>query len=816
MIRDIRNSLRLLVKQPSFSLVALAAIAIGIGSNTAMFSVVYGVLLKPLPFHEPDKLVVVLERNMESGSTRPVAPANFTDVRQSNHVFQDVGAAEMWSAALTGSDVPERITGLRMSASVFDVLGTKPLLGRVIRAEEETNGRHRVVVLSHRLWQRRFGGDPHITGRTVLLSGEPFEVIGVMPASFRFPPFWAPRAEMYVPLSWSDARRTSRTGQSLRLFARLRSGRTVPQAQAEMDTIAARLTAAYPDTNAKAGIWVAPLHEMVAGKVKPVLLVLFAAVGFVLLIACANVANLLLARSVGRRKEIAVRFALGAGRARVVRQLLTENLILSLAGGLIGLLLAYWGVAAIQAAFSDDRVQNQLQLPRLEEVGIQPEILFFTTAASLLTGLLFGLLPAWHAARSALSEDLKEGARSVQGTRGGARMRDLLVVGEVALTLMLLVGAALMARSFLRLIQIDPGFRPENKLTALVNVHGTSAGTGERQVAFYREMLGRLGALPGVKAAVAVNHLPLSGDTWSTNFVLDDRPFPAPGDEFNAVFRFISPGYFQAIGGRILRGREFADSDVNGTQPVAVINQNLANLYWPGQEAIGKRLRADDDGPWLTIVGVVSNIKQRDWANEPRPEIYMPYLQHPDFFANSWSSAMSIVLTTWGDPLSVRRALEETVWSMDRSIAVAEVLTLDEIVSDAVRQPRAYAALMGIFAVAALVLATVGLYGVISYAVAERTREMGVRAALGAAPADLLRLVAGKGMKLVVAGLLIGTACALSLSRLLSGILYGVKPTDAVSFALVLILISAVALIAICVPARRAMRLDPLTALRCE
>jgi predicted permease len=809
LLQDLRYALRTLAKYRLFAVVAIGALAIGIGVNTAIFSIVNGVLLRPLPFADPEELVAVLRKNTRaSGNDQmPVAPANYLDVKRQNRSFVSMGAAELGGGTLTGDGVPEAITGLRMTASVFEVLGTQPLLGRVFRVEEEEPGRHRVIVLTHRLWQRRFGADPSIVGRSITLSGEPFVVIGVMPAAFRFPPFWGTSAEMYIPLAFSQQRWNERGGNSLRLFARLIPGVTVAQAGADIDTIAVRLAASFPQTNTNVGFSIKPLHEIVVGKVRNALLTLLAAVGFVLLIACANVANLLVARSIARRTEIAVRTALGADRKRLVRQLLTESLLLSTIAGILGTILAAWTIDLLKTALGNS-------VPRLDHLAIDGGVLLFALGLSLVSGVLFGFAPALQTSRADVSSALKENARSVHG--GGSVLRRALVASEVALTVMLLAAAGLLTRSFVNMLQLNPGFRSDHLLTANVNLKGTSM-EGERQPNFYRTAVERIAALPGVASAAVVNHVPLAGDTWSDSFLLDDRPAPAPSETFSSVIRVSSPGYFRTMNTRILRGREFEPSDVNGTTFVAVINETMAKRYWPGMDPIGRRLRFGSDAPWLNIVGVVEDVLQREWTGDAGPQTYVCYSQVPaNGLTSFWSLAMTFVVRTTGDPNVLVKPMQEVVWSQDARIPFTAVATMDEVVSGAVRQPRVYAVLLGVFAFMALALATIGIYGVVAYSVAQRTQEMGVRMAVGASAPDLVRLVVGSGLKVVALGAAAGLIATLALSHVLSTLLFGLKPNDMMTLCGVALLIFSVAAAATYIPARRVSRIDPIAALRIE
>jgi putative ABC transport system permease protein len=807
--QDVRFALRMLATHRLFAVIAIGALAIGIGATTAIYSVVDGVLLRPLSFPGPDELVVVLRKNTRSAGNdqMPVAPANYRDAKQQNRSFTSMGAAEVTGATLSGDGPPEQIGGLRMTASVFEVLGTQPVLGRVFRADEEEPGRDRVIVLTHRLWQRRFGGEASVIGRTIRLSGESFQVIGVMPEDFRFPQFWATGAEMYIPLAFSPERWASRGGNSLRLFARLLPGVTISQARADLDTIAARLAASYPQSNTNVGFSVKPLHDVITGKVKPALLMLLGAVGFVLLIACANVASLLVTRGIRRRREIAVRTALGAGRRRIVRQLLTESMLLSILSGFLGVLLALWILDAIQMSLGDS-------LPRVKDIAVDAGALLFAIAASLVTGIVFGLAPALQASRADVNSALKENARSVHG--GGGQLRRMLVASEVALTVVLLVGAGLLTRSFVNMLDLDPGFRRDNLLTAHVNVTGTSVMEPARQTNFYRSTLESISALPGVTSAAAINHLPLAGDTWSNSFLLNDRPAPAPGERFSAVYRIISPGYFRTMKTRVLSGREFENTDVNADTPVAVINQAMAKRYWPATAPLSRRLRFGGDERWVSIVGVVENVLQHEFTGDPGAEIYLCYLQQPNHFGGPAGSAMTFVVRTAADPYGLVKPLQSIVWSQDARIPFTAVATMDEVVSHAVRQPRVYAVLLGLFAFVALLLATMGLYGVISYTVAQRTQEMGVRMAVGASAFDLIRLVVAGSLKVVAVGAVTGLLASLALSQFISTLLFGLKPNDLFTICGAAVLIFIVAAAAAYIPARRVSRIDPLVALRVE
>ncbi|HST53137.1 MAG TPA: ABC transporter permease [Pyrinomonadaceae bacterium] len=795
--QDVRYGFRMLLKSRSFTLVALVALALGIGANTAIFSVVNAVLLRPLPYRDPARLVTVLHDGW-----KPVAPANFLDWREQTRVFDSMAAAQVWGPSLTGHDEPEQLHALQLSANMFDVLGVSASLGRTFAEGEDQPGRDHVVVLSDGIWRRRFGGDRKIVGQQIMLDGEAYTVAGVMPPDFQFAPFWATKAELWSPLSLA-ARVNDRRGQSLRVFARLKKGVTREQAQADMDAINRRLADEYPEANKGLTVAVDSLHEKAVGNARPALLVLLGAVGFVLLIACANVANLLMARAAARRKEIAVRLALGASRLRVVRQLLTESVMLSLAGGAAGLLLAVWGVDALVALGPE-------ALPRTQTVGLDASVLLFTLALSVVTGLLFGLAPALQTTKPDLNESLKDRSRGATAGRRRDRVRRLLVVAEVALSLVLLVGGGLMLRSFLRLTSVDPGFDPRGVLTMTVSLAGSSHKTDAERAAFFEQLLAQVKTLPGVKSASAINHLPLGGDVWTLGFKVEGRPEPPPGQKQGAVYRVVRPEYFHTMGATLLKGRDFNVSDDAEDAGVVIVNEAFARATWPGEEALGKRITVSDETKPREIVGVVRDLKQGEWTSAPKPEMYLPHAQAAS------PSAMTIVARTDGDPLKLARPVQAQVWAIDKNLPVSDVSSMEDVISGSVGPQRFNALLLGVFAAAALLLAVVGVYGVMSYTVAERTHEIGARMALGAQARDVLRLVVGQGLALALVGLVVGLVAALALTRLMSGMLYGVSATDPLVFGGVALVLALAALLACLVPARRATKVDPMVALRYE
>ena len=801
LVRDLRYGVRMLRRNPGFTAVACLVLALGIGANTAIFTVVDAVLLRPLPYRDAEKLVVVLHHG-----DGPVAPANLLDWRAQNHVFEGMGAAEYWTPNLAGEDRPEKVWALRVSADLFPLLGEPPLIGRVFLPEEELRGREHRVILSYGLWQRRFAGDEGVLGRPLSLDGETYTIVGVMPRGFRFAPFWATKAELWAPLALGD-RALSREGQSLRAFARLRPGVTIERARAAMAAITAHLEAQYPGTNQD--VRVVPLREKVVGDVRPAIEVLAGAVGLVLLIACANVSHMLLARSAARQREIAIRTALGAGRWRMIRQLLAESLLLAVLGSGAGLLLAVGGMRALPALGPPD-------LPGLRDLRLDGAVLWFTVAASMFAAVAVGLAPALRGGALHLGESLKEGGRGSSEGAPGSRLRGLLVVSEFALALVLAIGAGLMLRSFAALQSIDPGFHARGVLSMVVSVAGTAQAEPGRRALFYRELLRRAGALPGVQAVSAINHLPLAGDTWRFSFRIEGRPRPRPGEAPAAVYRVVWPGYFHTMNIPLVRGRDVGETDTRDSPPVVVVNERLAQQCWPGEDAIGKRILLDD-AP-IAIVGVAKNARQEDWAAAPESEIYLPYLQNRDYLdgAGAHLSYLTLVARTAGDPAALVRAIAGEVRALDRNVPISEVATMDAVVAQSFGGARFYLLLLGAFAVVALLLAAAGIYGVMSYSVSRRRHEIGIRVAMGARRADVSWLVLRETAMLVAAGAGLGLAGAFGLTRLMERLLYTVSPADPATFLTVPPILAAVALAAAYLPARRAARVDPMAALRNE
>jgi predicted permease len=811
-LQDLKYGARSLLRAPAFTAVTVLTLALGLGANTAVFSLVQGVLLRPLAYPDSDRLVTLLH-----DGAHPVSPANYLDWHAQTKSFDVMGAAQYWSPNILpngSADVgpPEHLVGLQVTQSLFPMLRVAPVAGRFFRPGEEAKGAGHVVILSHRLWQRRFGGDARIVGKQLKLDNEGYTVIGVMPADFQFAPFWATKAELWVPLALGG-RMHDREGNSLRVFARLKANTTLQQARADISAVTSRLEKEYPGTNR--AVLVTPLKENVVGKVSGPLFVLLGAVGFVLLIACANVAHLFLARTADRSKEIALRIALGAARSRLVGQLLTESLLLSGLASCLGLLIAAFAIKALV-------VLNPAFLPRVDSVTIDPRVLFFLLAATLVTAVAFGLLPALAAGSERSGAHLKEGNRSVSDGLGRNRLRSVLVISEFALASMLLIGAGLMLRSFLALTSLNPGFNPDHVLSMIVSVSGTNEAQGNRRTNFYRELLQSVRAAPGVVAAGAINHLPLAGDLWGLNFSIEGRPIPQRGQEPAATYRVVMPGYFETMRLPVIRGRTISPSDDARSRGVVVINQQAARVYWRGQNPIGRRI-SFESGPdslpiWLTIVGVSADAKQGDWAASPQPEVYLSMLQARDSpeTASPRSAYLTLVVRLAGSPETAAKVIQKIVWSFDRNLPISEVMTMHQVVAQANAQSRFGMLLLSGFGSIALLLAAIGIYGVMNYSVSRRTREIGVRLSLGASPLEVLRMVLGQGMRQAVVGIVLGLLGSLWLSRLMRQMLYGVASNDPAAISIAVGILLLAAFVAMYVPARRAATVDPITALRSE
>jgi putative ABC transport system permease protein len=812
LLQDVRYAIRTLIKSRGFTAVAVFALALGIGANTAIFSVINAAMIRPLPFKDPDRLVMVWEHNWPRARTQNVvSPANYLNWRERNSVFEDMAMFYDTRYNLTDIDDPEEIPAQHVTTNFFNLIGVSPALGRAFEPADEQPEREPIVILSHSLWQRRFGGDPEIAGKTIKLNGNIFTVIGVMPRDFQFfikgGSLTGNRPELWAPVIFSPSDRTPR-GRYVTAVARLKPGVTREQAQSDMSTIASTLEEQYPDFDKGWGVNVIPLREQFFGEIRPALWVLFGAVGFVLLIACANVANLLLSRAASRQKEIAIRTALGAGRFRIIRQLLTESLLLAALGGLLGLLLAMWGVDLLLALSPKD-------MPSLSGVGIDYQVLGFTLLISLVTGLIFGLVPALEASRPDLNETLKEGGKGAGSGTRSHRVRDVFVVAEIALALVLLIGSGLMIKSFLRLQSVNPGFNPENLLTVRLLLPESKYGQEPQRIAFFRQALSRIESLPGVREASAINFLPFTGLGAATSFTIEGRPAPAAGEKPTVDSRVADPNYFRTMGIPLLKGRIFSEKEATEASHVVIVNEAMVRNYFPDEDPIGKRVTiAMSNKPVPSeIIGVVGDVKHAGLDIEPRAMAYWP---HPELVY----PFMTIVVRTEGDPLNFAPAVQREVQALDKDQPVADVRTMEQLLAASVARARFITLLLSIFAGVALLLAAVGIYGVMSYSVSQRTHEIGIRMALGASQKDVMKMVVGQGMALALVGVGIGLAAAFLLSflltRVMSSLLYGVSASDPLTFAALSVLLAGVALVANLVPARKAIKIDPMVALRYE
>jgi len=797
---DLRVAARALRKIPLFTLIAVLTLALGVGATTAILTVIDGVLLRPLAYAGADRLVTILHNGRN-----PVAPANLIDWRSRTRSFSAMEAAEFWTPDQTSGDDPQQLYGLHVTAGTFRMLGATPLLGRTFRDDEQEAGTNHVVVIGYSLWQRVFAGDRAVLGKTLALNGESYTVVGVMPRTFQFAPFWATRAELWAPLPLAT-RATSRVGQSLRIFARLAPGVTMAQATSDVARVTAGLEREYPGTNRN--VVVTPLKTQVVGNVETPLLVLFVAVAFVLLIACANVAHMLLARGSARRRELAVRTALGGTRRRLVAQMLTESGLLATIGGVLGVGLAFVAVRALVATAPS-------ALPRVATIAIDVRVLGATVGVTALTAIAFGLLPALRATQVDVASAFRSGDRGALGGSDRGRLRAALVASEFALALVLLVSAGLMIRSFAALEHVDPGFDPHGVVAMTISTNGTPAADSTRRAEFYAEALARVRAVPGVAAASYINHLPIAGDQWGFHFRVDGRPVPKRGDEPTATYRVVFPGYFATMRLPILQGRDVTDRDRIDGERVVVVNEYMARTHWPSQNAIGQRI-ALDDSTWTTVVGVVKNAVQQQWSAPPSEEMYLPFAQQPSYI-NGRGATMTLVARVACTACSVGAItprIRDAVRSLEPLAPISSILLMADVVADATADTTFYLALLSAFAIVAMTLAAVGIYGVMSYAVSRRSAEIGIRIALGAEPRTVLRAVVGEGLRLAMVGAAIGIVLAVALTRLMRGILFGVSATDLVTFAAVTLLLMSAAVVASLVPAFRATRIDPLDALR--
>jgi putative ABC transport system permease protein len=799
--QDLRYGARMLLKNPGFTLIAIITLSLGVGANTAIFSVINGVLLSALPYPQPEQLAMVWCDNRRQGIPDDITSyPNFVDWRDRNKTFQGMAGVTSDRYNLTGTGEPEEIRGATVSINFFQLIGVNPMLGRVFTAEEEQPGRDRVVVLSHSLWRRRFGGDPGVLNKTISLSDEPYVVVGIMPPGFQFPE----NTEIWGPLAPDEGMRGARFGFFLPVVGRLKPGVTRAQAQADLDVVANQIEKQFPDM-AGYGVNVVPVLENTVGPIRRALMILFVAVLFVLLIACANVANLLLARATVRQREVAVRAALGAGRWRIVRQLLTESMLLAVLGGALGVLLAWWGLRLLVDL-------SPANIPRLETIRLDGRVLWFALALSLVTGLIFGLAPALQTSHLKLSEALKEGARTGAGGGRAQRIRGVFIVAEVALTLALLVGAGLLVRSFWRLQNVNTGFKTDHLLTLRVTLWGSKYRQGAQAVSFYERLQERLAALPGVVSASATSDIMLRRLATSASFTIENRPRD-PGElALELPFDRVQPNYFQTMGVQLLRGRAFTAQDSRDNPRVSIVNETFVKRYFPNEDPVGKRFTFGGGGPnarWFTIVGVVRDTKRQGIDQPVRIESWMPLAQMP-------SGSMDVVLRTTGDPLALGNAVREAVWSLDRDLPIPSIQTMEQILSERVAQRRLNMLLLGLFATAALILAAVGIYGVMNYTVTQRTNEIGIRLALGAQSGDVIGLVLKQGMALTLVGVAIGLIATFAMTRLMTSLLFGVSATDPTTFAAIAALLIGVALLASWIPARRATKVDPIVALRYE
>ena len=804
LLQDLRYAVRMLANRPAFTVVAVLALALGIGANTAIFSVVNAVLVRPLAYKEPGRLLMVWENHeaREGPKTEWTSPVTFGDWRDQNQVFDGIAAFQFWGPTVTGGAEPESLNGAAVSHDMFQTLGVDPSLGRSFRAEEDRAGGERVVILGHGLWKRRFGADASILDRTVPLNGEPYTVIGIMPEGFRFPII--SNAEAFVPLMQTVNPTCGRGCYTLRTIARLKPGVTIERARQEMGALAEGLAEKYPEANTGVGVTLVSLQEQVVGQMKPMLLVLLGAVGFVLLIACANVANLMLARAATREREIAIRTALGASRARLIRQLLTESLLLALIGGALGLLLAFW-LVDVMVAFSPAGT------PRIEEVSIDIMVLVFTIVVAVLTGLVFGLVPALSTTKPNFSHSLKEG-KGTDKASGGKAVRNILVVTEVALALMLLIGAGLLMKSFANLLHVDPGFNPANVMTLQLNLPVTRYPEGRQVFAFYADLLGRIKTLPGVESVAACSVLPLAGNDTDISFFIEGRPAPGPGEKQAAWYSRVTSDYFHTMGIGVVSGRPFDEREQATSPRVLIISETLARRYWPGEDPVGKRLSmgGNPDKPnWREVVGVARDVKQFGIDADARPTIYIPHAQ-------SSSRFMTVTVRTTSEPTSIITAVRSQISNMDKELAISNISSMEEMVATSIAPSRLIMLLLAVFAGLALILAAVGIYSVIAYGVTERTREIGIRMALGAQAADVLKLIVGHAAMLTLAGVAIGLAGAFALTRFMKSLLYEVDTFEPVTFTAISLLLVGVALVASYIPARRAAKVDPMVALRYE
>jgi predicted permease len=808
MIRDLAHAIRVLWKSPRFTIAALIVLALGIGATSAMFSLVYSVLLNPMPYREPDRIAVILGTAEHRDIPFSLPPAVFLDFRARTHSFSDMAAAELWSPSLTGSGDADELHGIRTTAALFDVFGVHAIQGRTFLPEDDRADAPRTVVIAASLWKRRFGGDPNLVGSKITLNREPCTVIGVLPDDFYFPPFWGRDTEIYTPMAVTPRWEQDRVTSTLRVFARLKPGVEWVQARADVRGIAAQLAAEHVQ-QAKTSAIATPVLEMSVGSIRTSLLILFGAVACTLLIACANLANLFLARGTGRQKEAAIRQALGASRAALVRYMLAESLTVAFAGGVLGLAVAW---AALRVFVAGLPALGNFHMPRAAEIAIGPTAIVFHLMICVVAGILFGIAPAFRFSRVDLNAALKDAVRGSTG--GGSGLRGVLVASEVALALMLLAGAGLLMQSFAKLREVKPGFDANGMVAINLAVSGSDHAAGEQRAAFYRDAVARLAALPGVQSASAVNHVPIAGDLFRFEIEIEGRPPVRPGEAPSAAYRVAMPGYFRTAGMHIVRGRAFDERDTEAITRVAVINQTMARSEWPNTDAIGKRFRSGT-GPWYEVIGIVQDVKQANWTAKPDNEMYLPFLQDSGYQHGAASfRTMTLVLRAAAPLDSLAAGIRDQIRALDRNVPVTAIIPMQQVVEDTVWLPRLEMTILAAMACLALVLATVGIYAVVSYVVSGRTQEIGIRMALGADARSVARLVMRQSLAPVLAGAFAGIGGTLALARWMRTLLYEVDAADPATLAVVTTLLVGVALAAALAPARRASRVDPVTALR--
>jgi putative ABC transport system permease protein len=802
--QDLRYGARALLGNPGFAVVAILTLALGTGATVAMFSFVYAVVLRPLPFREPERLLSVVEHR--NGRDMALTAPDYLDWRASATSFEQLAAATAATVNLTGRGEPERVPAARVSANYIEALGVAPEHGRGFLWSDEPHGAPRVVVLSSGLWRRSFGADAGIVGQTIAINGEPYTVVGIMPAQLTIR---STGAQLWLPINLTPRELEATGSHTLSVIGRMRRGVTADQAQAELAVIAERLAKIRPHSNANVTARVSGLHESVVSQVRDPAFILLGAVSLVLLIACANVANLLLARATGRQHEITVRAALGASRSRIARQLLTESALIGLLGGLAGLALGYWTAELLRNVLPED-------IPRLQETRVDAVVLGFTLAISLAASLLFGVAPALQASRATLQTALREEGRASGGIRR-RRLGSSIVAVEIALALVLLVGAGLLLASFVRLQRVELGFKPEDLVTVRMALPEGRYGTAAQAAAFYHELVERLRKRSGVASAAVASHVPLAGGGFNITMTLEGRPQPPRAEDALVFLRFVSPDYFRTLGVRIVHGRDFDSTDRANAPAVAIVNGTAARRLWPGGEPIGKRFRLDDDREGLVeIVGVAADVKHFGLAQSTEPEVFVPVVQATLMHWQWLQRSMIVLARTSGEPAGAAAAIRQTVWSIDDQLPLYNVRTMEQLRAETIGDERIGLALVGTFASIALVLATIGVYGVMAFMVSGRSREIGIRLALGARPGDVLRMILRDGARLTAAGVVIGLFAALALTRVMQTLLFEITPTDPVTFATFAALIAVAAMLACFVPARRATRVDPVSALRAE